>query len=90
MPIFYLTRYALTDGIREIEAEWGEKYGETSRGAATERAARMELELVKREIGSFANTPRRSRAAQDWLTRAQTGAAEIEAAGRTALSEKPE
>jgi hypothetical protein len=45
----------------KTEREWAADHGETSRGAATERAARMELELAIREIAAIAGLPARSK-----------------------------
>ncbi len=46
---------------RKTEADWAEKNGAGSRGCATERAARFELEHAIREIARIGNMRRTSR-----------------------------
>lgn len=47
---------------RQTEEEWAEKHGTDSRGCATERAARHELELAISAIAGIANTRRNDKA----------------------------
>lgn len=43
---------------RRMEVEWKEKYPDDGLGAATERAARQEAELIAKRIGMLLKTAR--------------------------------